>query len=571
MAVQCEICGGTNIKKEAIGDFVCQDCGAAYSVDAMRILITGEVIDDADTTIGAVSTGAPTMEEKLESDVVSNYNLGNFERAKALLDNYIVEKRKLIGQEAPIPTNEIPRAYFLGRLAGMICEYNNGKSSSFSGIAMYLHCFVDDIIENSQEGSECVNAICEMYVTAATECINRAQDNISIAKTATSLYERTYDVDGFKASVDARINAQLLLNNNREAREEAILGCAYVCALGMDVDDEALSNISELCSDLDEKSKDIPHIKAAVKYLKSAMRSASPDQRRKISEDLQDVEELVSCGKALWRSSDYGLASRVFALALKTRKEDFEATCYSRIFNYLNHITHSTVIADHYVANIEEEFGGLIEQIYSSSHGDPILEMIDANNLIGQALIDYSSYLKTLSTIQLIDDEPFYEDTKKLAIALSNTFTAIGGKALDFSAKAIAKDKTFTREQYAILKQFGGKVISADTNDFAAARALESIKNSFLETYGTAADFSAQEKAVADAQKAVKWAQEKIEPRKRERAKLGMFDRKRKKELDDEIASFEKELDKYQWDLKNANAALDKAKATRDAAWVNLR
>ena len=95
MSAICEICGGTKIVKDVSGDYICQDCGAAYSVDAMRLLLTGEIIEDNEPAgdMPEMSMEPASPEEELEAEVISIFKLGNYQKVDTLVKDYFDEKQ----------------------------------------------------------------------------------------------------------------------------------------------------------------------------------------------------------------------------------------------------------------------------------------------------------------------------------------------------------------------------------------------------------------------------------------------------------------------------------------------
>ena len=86
MAIQCEICGCTNITKQG-GVFVCQKCGAQYTAEALREMMSGEV---PQTAPSPAPSGEPAKKADISALLDSaeqEMKAGNLDAAKTYLSH----------------------------------------------------------------------------------------------------------------------------------------------------------------------------------------------------------------------------------------------------------------------------------------------------------------------------------------------------------------------------------------------------------------------------------------------------------------------------------------------------
>lgn len=563
MSAECEICGGSNIKKEISGDFVCQDCGATYSVDAMRLMITGEIIDETPDTPSEPEPGEETVEERLEKEVKENFDLGNFSRAYALLNDYVLQKRQELGEDEDIPFELIPYADFLGNLGRQLDDIDSGKSRTLA-ISMRMRAFVDRIIKSGHSGSDCIAAISELYIIVSKECLKRSNHYIDLAMKSKNAFDRTSNLADFEKGLEEKAVAENLFDAQRRTREEAILGCEYVSALGMELNEAALNYISLFMDKLDTILLSLPHINGAVGYLSDIVSPSSTSQRRVIPEDTEDAIALTSCGKRQWLKSDYGLAGRVFALALKADKTP-EAKLFYSAFGHLNHVAHTWVLADDYIDNIVNDFSETIEALGNAGQDDAIADVAADADLVCRALKDYARAVRQISTAQQINDYPNYEKTKMTSDLLLKAIPRICSKAFDYAERRLEAGQELTKEHYASIKRL------AEKYDYETHDAFKALKNSYIETQVNRDDYEANKKSADKAKELVDQARFTVRKLEEERANLGLFEMARKKQLDQEIVSARQNLDQQELAYKDAQSSLDKIESKREAAWEALR
>lgn len=69
MAIQCEICDSTNLLKQD-GAFVCQDCGAKYTTEEIKKMVSGGAAPVAPAPVAKMEEKAPEMKPSKDEEIV---------------------------------------------------------------------------------------------------------------------------------------------------------------------------------------------------------------------------------------------------------------------------------------------------------------------------------------------------------------------------------------------------------------------------------------------------------------------------------------------------------------------
>lgn len=392
MAAQCEICGGTTIVKELNGYYVCRDCGAAYSVEVMRVMLTGEIVDSKPAPVKQPELLSPA--QQLEEDILSCFELGSYTRAAGLLDEYVSEAGEESGAAEHDIAAEIPLGYYYGRLAKSFLLTDAGEKG-YKAIPGYLRKYIDEVANQSTDGSDVIQAISKAYIFAASGCVERATSNIELAKEIQEDPEKMSKSYFQLECGEAKERAQELLETNQECCVQGVLGIAYVLASGADADNDMLSVASELRNSLESPAAELPHAKAAANFIDSAVSTNRPESRTLFSRFEDDVEKLTQVGRETWMTGNYDLAYRVFCLTTKS-PETSEALFYKALYELL--------VKQPRGKQEEKEKVGQIVEVLSRRLNDIVDAQCDSmfSNIVAtyresvRSILDYADYLLIL-------------------------------------------------------------------------------------------------------------------------------------------------------------------------------